>query len=81
MMAMTSDSAGGEPVPDFAALYLPHVDGGGLSPRLAFYLWHCSVVLADTWRESLDDPAELLAQLPPIVGRLTDREWLARVVD
>ena len=80
MMAMTFD-AGGEPTPDFTGLYMARVDVGGLSPRLAYYLWHCAAYLADTWRLELDDhPGELVAQLPPIVGRLTDAAWLARFV-
>ncbi|MEX2548446.1 MAG: hypothetical protein WD830_11780 [Chloroflexota bacterium] len=69
------------PTPDFAALYLAQVDGGGLSPRLAYYLWNCAVYLADTWRDNLDDPAELLAQLPPVAERLADRAWLERFID
>lgn len=81
MRTMPPSPSASEPTPDFAALYLPNVDGGGLSPRLAYYLWHCAVYLGDTWRDSLDDPTELLAQLPPVAERLSDRAWLERFVD
>ena len=71
----------GDPTPDFATLYRDHAGAGGLSPRLAYYLWHCAGYLADTWRDNLDDPAELLAQLPPVAQRLADSDWLARFAD
>ena len=58
-----------------------HVRPGGLSPRLAYYLWRSAVYLADTWRQArtlldkaiagclADDVAEIVS-----LGR-TLRSW------
>lgn len=71
-----------EPSPDFVALYPVDARGGdGLTPRLAYHLWHCSMYLADTWRDNLDRPDELLQQLPPTVQRFAGPLWLARFIE
>lgn len=71
-----------ESSPDFVALYPVDARGvGSLTPRIAYYLWHCSLYLADTWRDNLDRPDELLQQLPPAVQRFAGPPWLARFIE
>ncbi len=71
-----------EDEPDFEALYEPGLaDGASMTPRMAYWLWRAAVYLADTWRESRDDP-ELPAEiLPPIARPIAHGEWLNRFVD
>jgi len=50
-----------------------------LTPRLAACLWLAAIDLAETYSDPRACP-ELLAQLPPIVGRVADEAWIAKFV-
>lgn len=46
-------------MPDFAALYEPDVaKGAAMSSRMAYWLWTTCIYLADTWKDSRDDPGD-----------------------
>src|SRR2546427_8256009 len=73
---MTRDND--EEIPDFAAEYASP-DMAPLTPRLAAHLWVAAGVLADTYRPR-DAAPLLIEELPPIVGRVADAQWLDNFV-
>ena len=53
-------------VPDFEALYEPHLaDGAAMTPRMACWLWQSALVAADSWR-FIADREWIENALPPI---------------
>jgi hypothetical protein len=64
--------------PDFVSCF--PVQGDWLPPRMACALWIVAGVLADLWREDLDDPTLLLDELPLVARPVADRAWLERFV-
>lgn len=71
-----------EDVPDFESLYEDDfARGARMTPRMAYWLWHACIYLADTWRDGRDDPGPLLESLPRIAQPLAHAEWYDRFVD
>lgn len=63
-------------VPDFAALYEPHVaDGAGMTPRMACWLWQAALVAADSWR-FIADREWIENALPTIAWPYAHGRWL-----
>lgn len=82
MMTPDTPPHGAEVDPDFAALYeADHSRGARVTPRMAYWLWHACIYLADTWRDGRDDPAVLVDQLPPLARPLAHSEWFDRFTD
>lgn len=69
--------AGGD-VPGFAVVY-PASPVGFPTPRLAAYVWAAAGMLGEIYRRSEAWPG-LVADLPRIVRRLVDDEWMASFV-
>lgn len=71
-----------EPVPDFEALYEDdYVRGARMTPRMAYWLWHGCIYLADTWRDGREDPGPLLESLPRLARPLAHGTWYDRFTD
>lgn len=63
-------------VPDFAALYEPHLaEGTAMTPRMACWLWQAALVAAESWR-IIADRAWIENALPPIAWRYAEGRWL-----
>lgn len=63
-------------IPDFTALYEPHVaDGVAMTPRMACWLWQAALVAADTWR-FIADREWIENALPPVAWRYVHGRWL-----
>lgn len=80
---MTDETIGDdEEMPDFTALFEPHIDGDGwqMTPRMAMQLWHAALRLADEWQFA---PLERLVDDLPHVARpyAADDTWRQQFAD
>lgn len=80
---MTHDSIdASEVLPNFAALFEPHIDGDGwqMTPRMAMRLWHTALRLADEWQSA---PLDRLVDDLPRIARphAADGAWRQQFAD
>lgn len=69
-------------MPDFAAVFEPHVNGDGwqMTPRMALQLWHAALRMADEWDNF--DVEEMVDDLPPVARPFAaDDAWRRQFTD
>jgi len=81
-MTFDPGSTDHDPAPDFASLYEDdYALGARMTPRMAYWLWHACIYLADTWRDGSDDPGPSIQSLSPLARPLANGDWYDRFTD